>query len=433
MRIFSLSLLVISPMVIPAQSWEVTFHQPIPEPVSNNAVCEGFLNDTAYVFSFAGIDTTKIYSGIHNRSYRFNTITDHWIQIPDLPDPIGKIAAAASRIGDTIYIAGGYHVMSNGNEISSSKMHRYRISTNEYISDAMDIPIPIDDQVQCVWRDSLIYIITGWSNNKNIPEVQIYNPSSDTWSMGTPVPDNNIFKAFGASGNIIGDTIYYFGGASQSTNFPAQKILRKGAINPEDPTQISWTFSTPDNIERGYRSACSIFKNQICWIGGSATSYNYDGIAYNGTGGVPPLKRCYWYNASDGSFNADTNNLFPMDLRGIAEISDSVKYLVGGMTEGQRVSNQIYRLRYTNTLTSIKNIDYEELKICIYPNPATDHITLEIPDMADFNIQITDTQGKTFLLKSNLKRINTSAWPRGTYLLLLKQNDQITSTTFILQ
>ena len=82
----------------------------LPDRVSNNAVCEGFIDGLPYVFSFGGIDSTKIYSGIHLKSYRFNVATAESERIADLPDNLGKIAAAASRIGNIIYIAGGYNV-----------------------------------------------------------------------------------------------------------------------------------------------------------------------------------------------------------------------------------------------------------------------------------------------------------------------------------
>ena len=35
----------------------------LPEAVSNNPVCEGFINGVPYLFSFGGIDNSKIYSG----------------------------------------------------------------------------------------------------------------------------------------------------------------------------------------------------------------------------------------------------------------------------------------------------------------------------------------------------------------------------------
>lgn len=427
-------LLAIGPITLPAQTWQVSSQAPMLEPVSNNAVCEGFIEETAFVYSFAGIDSTKLYSGIHNHCYRLNTATNEWMQIADLPDPLGKIAAAASRIGDTIYIGGGYHVMSNGNEISSNKLHRYRISTNTFMPDAADIPLPIDDQVQSVWRDSLIYLITGWSNNRNVPDVQIYNPTNNSWAMGTAVPDNNLYKAFGASGCIIGDTIYYYGGASQATNFPALKLLRKGAINPEDPTQISWSFSIPNSNESGYRTACTIANNQISWIGGSATSYNYNGIAYNGTGGVPPLQRSFWYNPNDGGTIVDTQNLFPMDLRGVANINDTIKYIVGGMVADQTVSGQVYKLEYLSNVTSTKNPVTTNDLIKLIPNPASGQVTIVLQDSnSPYTIELYDLQGRLVLDIANDNKINVSGLPEGTYMLILKQERNVFTSTLIVQ
>ena len=76
----------------------------LPVRISNNAVSEGFIEGKPYLYSFGGIDSSKKYSGIHLKSYRFNIDNNTTIQIPNLPDTLGKIAAAASRIGNTIYI-----------------------------------------------------------------------------------------------------------------------------------------------------------------------------------------------------------------------------------------------------------------------------------------------------------------------------------------
>lgn len=76
----------------------VTEVSTITKKISNNAVCEGFINETANVFTFGGIDPTKMHGGIHLKSYRYNTQTGESIQIPGLADTLGKIAAATSRI-----------------------------------------------------------------------------------------------------------------------------------------------------------------------------------------------------------------------------------------------------------------------------------------------------------------------------------------------
>lgn len=374
-NILSITLIFSFTLLSAQQDWIVTEVAALPVKVANNAVCEGFIDGIPYLFSFSGIDSTKNFSGIHLKSFRYNSETGAVLTLDDLPDNRGKIAAGASRIGDIIYIIGGYHVFSNNSEESSNKVHRYDILNNTYLTDASPLPLAIDDHVQAVWRDSLIYVITGWSNTTNRPNVQIYDPANDNWLVGDAVPNNNLYKSFGASGSIIGDTIYYFGGASSSGSFNVQNQLRKGVINPNDPTEISWSFSVPDNQIKGYRMASTTVFDHVHWIGGSTVTYNFDGIAYNGSGGVSPANRdLYLDRNNDEQWVQSSVNEFPMDLRGIASINDTLKFIAGGMLAGQAVSNKIYRLEWDNT-TAIKEITpANEHYFSLFPNPvkATD-------------------------------------------------------------
>lgn len=327
-----------------AQSWEIVAVKPMPERVTNNAVTEGFINGMPYVYSFGGLDSTKLPSGIHQKSYRYNIVTDIWESIPSLPDTLSKIAMGASYIDSIIYIIGGYHVFKDGQEISSDKVHRYDVMNNRYLPDGAPLPVPVDDHVQCVWRDSLIFVISGQSHKKNVPDVQIYNPATNTWKKGTSTPNTDTYTSFGASGVILGDTIYYFGGASDRKNFPIQNNLRIGVINAEDPTQLNWSDTLLDSQVQGYRMAATTVFNNIYWIGGSGTTYNYNGIAYEGRKGVQPLNRILCYMPSEADWYANFTSNLPMDMRGIANIAETIKYVAGGMLTGQKVSNKTFRL-----------------------------------------------------------------------------------------
>ena len=422
-----------------AQVWEVTEIGTLPTSVSNNAVCEGFENGESFVYSFSGVDSTKSQAGIHLHSYKVNTTTGISETLPDLPDNSGKIAAAANRVGDTIYIIGGYHVQSNGSEVSSAKVHRFSTQTNSYLSDGLDIPIAIDDHVQAVWRDSLIFVVTGWSNTSNVPNVQIYNPSLNTWDVGTSTPNNHDYKSFGASGTIIGDTIYYFGGAASNFSFSIQNQLRKGYINPNNPTDITWVFEVVDTQIKGYRMACTSVGNQIHWLGGSNETYNYNGIAYNNTGGVEPNNRDLYYNTTSNSFWVTnyTNN-YPMDLRGIASINDSVKYLAGGMLSNQTVTNKVYELKWHSTLSSISKKEKND-SFSIYPNPVRRNNFLNLifsnsKKLKQFTVLAIDGQimlkGKT---KSNRYALDISALKNGIYIVNIIEEEASFSQRFIVE
>ena len=407
-----------------AQLWTITEKTSMPKRTSNNAVTEGLVNGIPTVFSFAGIDSTKLFSGIHLQSFKYNTIADTWLQIPDLPDTLGKIACSASNVKNKIYIIGGYHVFVNGNEVSSNKVHIYAPETNQYLSDGANIPIAIDDQVQCVWRDSLIYVITGWSNNTNVPNVQIYNPSTNSWSVGTSTPNTNIYKVFGAAGVIKNDTIYYYGGASTATNFPAQKQLRIGIINPQNPLEIEW--NAPLQHVNNYRCAATTDSlGNIYFLGGSATSYNYNGIAYNGSGGVAPIQQYHYFNTSNIAAITSVSSSLPMDLRGIANINFSTKYIVGGMEEQQQVSNKTLELNFVSALGINKSSATNEQPL-LYPNPCKDFITIRtINNSIPSHYCIYNIQGEQVLqglLPNEFYTISIGSLAAGFYYITSSNN-----------
>ncbi len=348
-----------------AQSWQLETVGTLPFYTSNNAVCSGVFNDTAFVFSFGGIDTLKTHQGIHRKCARYNTITGTVIQIDDLPDTLGKIASAASTIGDTIYIMGGYHVFSNGHEVSSNKVHRYVISQNAFIADGAPIPVPIDDHVQGVYKNRYIYLITGWSNTTNKSDVQIYDTHTNTWQAGTAVPNTNIYKSFGSSGVIIGDTIYYYGGARMGFNFPIQNNLRIGVINQNDPTQIQWSDTT---FTTGlYRTAAVNFQNNPLWLGGSLQTFNYNGLSYQNNTIVDPSNLIASYNPISKTFTDQTLSNLPFDLRGVGETQEGF-YFLGGMIDSARVSNQILKLWF-GFPTRFKDNRLKTTPLTFYPNP----------------------------------------------------------------
>lgn len=401
------------------------------ESVSNNAVCEGFIDGRPYLFSFGGIDSTKEYSGIHSRSFRYDIESGESMYIPQLPDSRGKIASAASRIGNIIYISGGYYVNSNGTEKSSDRMHKYDVTNNVYLADGAAIPVATDDHVQVVWRDSLIYLITGWKDFGNIPDVQMYNPSLDSWLRSDPVPNSNDYKSFGASGFIVEDTIFYYGGAASSNVFPIQNQLRKGVINPDEPTNIAWSVSTPDSDVVGYRMAATTVKNELHWIGGSEQTYNFDGIAYNGSGGVPPSNRDL-YTTDRKVWEEERVAQLPMDLRGIAKINDTLQYLAGGMIEGQVVTNKVFKLEWSRR-SSNNNLSDRLSNIEMYPNPVHDFLTIKgVTGYGNSEVEVYSADG-ILMLFSSLKngKLDMSAIPPGAYQIRISDGESSWTQTLL--
>lgn len=395
----------------------VTEMAAMPEAVSNNAVCEGYVNGTPYVYSFSGIDSSRDHDGIHLKSWRYSTATDAWEAISDLPDTLGKVAASASRVGDVIYIIGGYHVATNGNEYTSSRVHRYNTQTNSYLSDGADTPTPVDDHVQVVWRDSIIICITGWSGNgpsgTNVPDVQLYNPATDTWQAGNPVPNNNSYKVFGAAGTIVGDTIYYFGGARLGGNFPASTSFVKGAINPADPTDITWEQMISDPVATGYRTAATQRYGEAYWLGGSAITYNYDGLAYSNNQPVPPAEMVLHYSSHTGTWDTSTVVL-PMDLRGLAHTGVNTRYIAGGMLAGPTVSDKTWKVEFADVSAVAEPAREDVLRV--YPVPAREVLQVELRGMKTTSVRLLGMSGAV-MKQTTSNRVDVSQLPAGMYVL----------------
>jgi len=406
-------------------TWEVDRVAVMPEAVANNAVVEADIDGNKYAYSFSGIDDSKLFSGIHKRCFKYDVQNNTWTNLPDLPTGNGRIAAGASLLKDKIYIIGGYEVFSNGSEVSYSTVHVFDPLADTFLNNAANTIIPIDDHVQGVWRDSLIYVITGWSNNTNVQNVQIFNPTTDTWMPGSSVPNDNNYKVFGGSGTIIGDTIYYAGGASLSGAFNATNFMRKGVINPSNPRLITWSgMQEPD--ARGYRMAASSLSDKPIWFGGSQVTYNYNGIAYNGSGGVAPNGDIRTYNDETNEF-AFWDEAFPatMDFRGVAKISENQFILAGGMQANQIVSDSVYLLTF-NENSSMTAVE-KEFDIIIQPNPFISQFRINSSHIID-RLDIYSIEGKLIHTINNPN--NIVKWNLGSGHFVLSFSSKSKGSVF---
>lgn len=404
---------------------------PLPEAISNNAVSGASVNNREYVYTFGGIDTSKIHSGIHNRCYKYDVQNDSWSPLPDLPSSPARIASAASTIKDMIYIIGGYHVFPNGHEESHPLVHRFDTKADTFLTNGAPLPKATDDHVQAVYKDSLIFVVSGWSNTANIPNVQIYNPQLDSWLIGTSVPNNHLYKSFGASGEIIGDTIYYFGGAKMGNNFPIQNQIRKGYIDPNNVTQITWSIDTIHQDLVGYRMAASPYHNSIRWIGGSNRTYNYNGIGYAGNIPVEPNRRILTYYPHINIWDTTSFNNINMDFRGIATF-DCNMILIGGMDSSQTVSQRTLLIECAPN--ALPKTDAPDGHGNIYPNPSNQYFKLK--DISSpRTVSIYNIKGQMLFNEFVLpdQNIPITHLPSGLYLVAITSKENTHFEKLIIQ
>ncbi len=171
------------------------------------------------------------YYGVAN-CQRFDPLTNTWTDLASMPGARTWLDGEGSycRHLGKIYIAGGYTGSANNN------MWEYDIATNTWTSRA-SMPTATLAYMSGIWNDSLIYIMGGAGpslSGTNV--VQIYNVNQNTWATGTQLPEAGDM----GSGTIVGDTIYITNAYNRQSGV-LWANARKGAINPSNPTQITWS------------------------------------------------------------------------------------------------------------------------------------------------------------------------------------------------
>ncbi|HLV40903.1 MAG TPA: hypothetical protein VKY37_01395 [Brumimicrobium sp.] len=364
-------------------NWKFTEVASLPIPTTNNAVCKALINKNKFLYSFGGITDSLHLSNIHQRVFKYDVSNDTWTETLDIPDTLGKIGSSASFVKNRIYIIGGKHILPDSSEVHSKNVHVYNPFLDTFEINGSDLPIPVSDHVQSVWRDSLIFVVSGSNGIGTLPDVQIYNPSFNSWSIGNSTPNNSDYKSFGASGYIMADTIFYFGGATDGPNFETTNTFRKGVINKNDPTQINWSivYSNPGNPI--FKGACSGHNNTIFWVGGSKKAHNYGGTEMNTNAPVVPNQRVLEYSVKDKlHFNQLNTPYSVMDLNGIAKLGGGNWMIAGGIDSLQQPSNRTL-LIHNKTLSDIEKASQPPL--------------LQVQESGDYYVIITENIGKVIV------------------------------------
>jgi len=210
-----------------------------------------------------------------------------------------------------------------------------------------------------------------------------------------------------------------------------------GVIDPLDPTQITWTNPISFTNEPGYRCAATLGSNDaMYYLGGSKITYNFNGIAYNGSGGVPPANRCLFAPAGNLNGWFVQGLTLPMDLRGIAEIDNSFgvkRIIAGGMEANQTVSRKTLLLEEQFT-PGFNEIDYQPL--LVYPNPVQDNLYLDLRNSNGKEIALTIFSSDGRVVKEitqtiKNQSINVSDLRNGIYFVKIVVGQEYFRASFI--
>lgn len=318
--------------------------QPLPMPVSNNAVAAVKVKGNVAMFSFMGIGAKKTWNAITNSAYSLDSDTGKWSQVRPVPGTAGRIAAVAAGAREQAFLFGGYVVDGQGAETTVPDVNVYEPLTDRWYR-GTDMPVAVDDSVAGVYRDRYVYLVSGWSKTDAVRNVQVYDAEKDRWSQATSIPGTPVF---GHAGAVVGDTIIYIDGAKKNPAGAQPKYVASdecwmGKIDHKDPAKIQWTKlpSHPGNARYRIAAGGSEKDQKVYFSGGTDNPYNYNGIGYNGQPSEPsPVT--FAFNLKTGKWevlNENTPNP-TMDHRGLLVTGQGL-VIVGGMEKGQQVTAKV--------------------------------------------------------------------------------------------
>jgi N-acetylneuraminic acid mutarotase len=325
-------------------SWAVdSVVDPLPDPVSNNAVAMVKARGQLLLFSFMGIGGKKTSDEITRAAFSMDGRDGKWSEIRAVPGTAGRIGAVAAGVHGDPYLFGGYVADAQGG-MAVPDVGFYHPANDQWVRGA-DMPVAVGDAVIGVYHDRYVYLVGGRSSGGVVSNVQVYDAEKDKWAQATPIPGTPVF---GHAGGLVDETIIYVDGASRnpSGNTPpyiASEECWMGKIDHHDRTKIQWTKLPNHPGTARYRIAAggSEKDQKIYFAGGTDNPYGHNGIGYDGKPSEPSAV-IFDFNLHTGKWETISENMPEptMDHRGLVVTPEGL-VVIGGMEKGQKVTARV--------------------------------------------------------------------------------------------
>lgn len=183
---------------------------------------------------------------------RYDTASDHWDVLPQLPVPTR--AAAGAVLGGRIYVVGG--TTASGNTAAT---WAYSPETRTWLRRA-PLPAPRFNHA-AVAVEGRLYVLGGYLEGRERSDVFAYEPGTDRWSRVAKLPQAN--HAFGAV--AFGDELWVVGGRRGATVLrdvwildPRTLTWREGPTMPK-PMELVGTAVAGDEVHAVWESVYQIY------------------------------------------------------------------------------------------------------------------------------------------------------------------------------
>lgn len=312
---------------------------PLPAPLTNNAVASVSSVGSLTLYSFMGLGAKKTWNSVTNLGLALDTTSGKWNSIRPVPGTAGRLGALAVTARSHVFLLGGYVLESQGGENTVPDVNVYEPLSDRWFR-AADVPIPVSVTIGGVYRDRYIYLVSGWSKDGAVQNVQMYDAQKNVWSQATPTPGPAVF---GHAGAIVDDTIVYVDGARKNPEgtpaFVASDECWMGKIDHKDPAKITWTKLPAHPGAARFRIAAggSGKDDKVYFAGGSDRPYVTSGMGFDGQPAAPsPVT--FAYNLKTNKWDVINENVPnpTMDQRALI-VTSQYMVLIGGMSKDRTI------------------------------------------------------------------------------------------------
>jgi N-acetylneuraminic acid mutarotase len=223
------------------------------------------------IYCFGGRNVTKDYSISTNLNEVYDTKTNSWET--KTPIPTARSDFQASEVDEKIYLIGG-RIESESSSITeiSAQVEIYDPTSDTW---AIGSPIPtaVAGYASAV-LDGKIYVISGVTRDSTYTNLtQIYDPKTDEWSLGAPISMSvNAAVAGATNGTKVAKAIYVIGGSNAT--HPLNGQYTNQVYFPEIN---SWTIAASMPVDRA-GSAIAVVNDVFYVMGGGHNIFTRDSI-----------------------------------------------------------------------------------------------------------------------------------------------------------
>ena len=134
--------------------------QPLPVPVTNNAVVAVKVSGQTLVYSFMGLGTSKDPDAVKNTAYALNLRYNKWTTIRSVQGT-GRLAASAVAVTEQVFVIGGFVPDKSGLQAVVADVSVYDpVGLRWYRGP--DLPTAVRDAASGEYRERYIYVVGGF-------------------------------------------------------------------------------------------------------------------------------------------------------------------------------------------------------------------------------------------------------------------------------